>query len=231
MLDHQILRNAYQNFILNVYGKQISIPYRINLPPIKYSVDNKHRRGKSSPRQITKQLKIDAEEQGFNLQKATPKQVRQFMIKNKLGLDCSGFAYQMINKVLKQLHKGTLVQAGLPRVTRTNVEILTSNQFSVPVSSTEDIEPGDLIKLASSQKIPHVVIVIKKTPSEIVYAHSSDSTTESGVHLGKIIITNPKWGIEKQTWEEKTHNNQSYQSLYIPQYGDKVVRLKTLLNH
>lgn len=221
-LNAKIFREIYNQFLLPVSGHLVPIPYRINIPPAAHPA----RQGKSSPEVILKQLKEDASQQNFDLKKASVDEIRKFMEKNLLGLDCSGFAYRILDAVLTKYKQGRLQDLGFPHVGRTNVNLLTSDEFTASVIFSQEIQPGDLIKMQSRNSIPHVLIVIEKGEDLIIYAHSSQNTEVSGVHTGKIKIVNPNKSLEQQEWKEEFSNNSNYGLLYDPQAGDKVVRLK-----
>lgn len=195
----KILYQGYKQFILNVNGKKVPIPYRINIPPDEHP----RRQGKSSPEDILAQLKQDAKEQGFDLDSASVEEVKKFMEQNKLGIDCSGFAYRLLDFLTFETKGKHLTDFGLPNVGRTNVNILTSDEYSKPINSVILVQPGDLIKVDSSQKIPHCMVVLEKQPNEIIYVHSSRyPQTEDGVHTAKIEVIDPKKPLRVQKWQE-----------------------------
>lgn len=220
----KILKQAYEQFILKIGDKDVPMPHRINIPPEEHPA----RQGKSSPEVIFKQLKIDAEQQNFDLNKASVEEIKHFMKKNKLGIDCSGFAYRMLNHLVQQIKGEGLETFGFPHVGRTNVNTLTSEEFSIPIKTIRKIHPGDIIKTCSEETIPHCAIVIEKTDSEITYAHSSNKTKITGVHLGKITINDPYTGLKDQLFLEETYYNINYGDLFNSQAGDNIVRLKIL---
>lgn len=167
----QILEQAYSHFILNIEGKKVAIPYRINIPPIEHPA----RQGKSSPEVILKQLYEDAREQGFDLKKASVEsveEVRGFMRKNHLGLDCSGFVYRMLDFLVQEAKGKPLTKLGFDHVGRTNVTMLTDSDHSIKIDP-KDLQPGDIIKTNSLSKIPHILIVMARKDNLVTYAHSS----------------------------------------------------------
>lgn len=211
-----VLNNGFACFVLDVYGKAVPTPYRINIPADEHPV----RQGKSSPEVILAQLKKDAKDQEFNLKEASAVQIKGFMVKNRLGIDCSGFSYRMIDYLLKALNLPSLEKSGFPHVGRTNVALLTSSAHTTSIIQARLVRAGDLIKIGSQKKIPHCMIVLDKNDQEIIYAHSSSKTKVTGVHMDKIKLVNPDLDLEHQQWEEAL--------LYNPSSGDKVARLKIL---
>lgn len=198
-----ILYQGYKRFVLNVYGKQIHMPYRINIPPDPHP----KRQGKSSPQDILKQLKQDALQQGFDLKPASIEETRQFMINNKLGIDCSGFAYRMLDYLLLKLQGKRLKSFLGSHVGNTDVRKLTSAALANRVEI--EIKPGDLIKIDSALPIPHCMVILNIQDGQVTYAHSSKSA--QGVNL----VT--------KSLEEISQN-------WNTQAGDGIYRLKILEN-
>lgn len=211
----QILWDAYNQFLLPLGGKQVPTPYRRNETGSFQKVGPEFQ-GKSSPEVLTETTKKLAKEQNFDLNKASFEEIREFMRKNKLGIDCSGFAYRMLNYLAQEAKGKNLEAFGLPHVGRTNVAKLTSDESSTPVRNLQEARPGDLIKLDSSakDKILHTLIVIENDKNLITYAHSSSKTNPNGVHTGQIIDT--KFPEELNVF---TYNHKD---------GDGVRRLKFL---
>lgn len=210
-----ILKRAYNQFILNIEGKKVSIPYRINIPPMKHPA----RQGKSAPEVILKQLYEDAKQQGFDLKQASVEEIRDFMKQNNLGLDCSGFVYRMLDFFVQEIKGKPLTELGFEHVGRTNVAILTDDNHSIKVDP-KDIQPGDIIKTNSEGDIDHILIVIGKNKNQVTYAHSSRETIPQGVHKGKFEIL-PQGQIKFiEDLRNITYNNKA---------GDGPRRLKILV--
>lgn len=178
----QILQQAYEQFLLPLGGKKVPTPYRINIP---FQPDRK-KYGKSDPQTLTKDVQEFAKEQDFDLNKASIEEIRAFMEGSWLGIDCSGFTYHLLNHFLKKIGKGGMEDIGFPKASNTNVEILTSDQFSIPIT-IDQAQPGDLIKLNSDGDGLHTVIIINRQDNRITYAHSSNMTKIKGVHQDEIV--------------------------------------------
>lgn len=173
----QILKQAYNQFILNVEGKKVAIPYRINIPPIEHPA----RQGKSAPEVILNTLYEDAKEQNFDLKSASSEEIREFMKKNNLGLDCSGFVYRMLDFLVQEVKGKPLTELGFDHVGRTNVAVLADNNHTIKID-LENLQPGDIVKTNSVGDIDHVLIVIGRNKNKVTYAHSSRETNPQGVH-------------------------------------------------
>jgi len=183
----KILFSAYDKFMLPLGGKRVPTPYRRNETGSFQKIGSQFQ-GKSSPEILTETTKRLAKEQNFNLGKASVEEIREFMKKNKLGIDCSGFVYRMLNHLVEKLGLGNLEKAaGFPHVGRTNIAKMTSDGFSVPVTDLSKAQPGDIIRLNSEGDILHGVIILQNSGGIITYAHSSNETNPSGVHQDKTV--------------------------------------------
>jgi hypothetical protein len=216
MRDHsKILNEAYQKFLLPIGEKLIPTPYRENDRGGFQDADPEFQ-GKSSPEVLIRTTKKLAKKQNFNLEKASVDQIRDFMIKNKLGIDCSGFIYRVLNYLTQEIKGEALTSLGFEHVGRTNVRKLTSDEMSIPVSSFKDAQPGDLIHLRwrEDPKRLHAVIVLSNENGIITYAHSSEVTTPDGVHIATMKASLPE--------DLKAF-------LYNKKAGDGIRRLKILV--
>ncbi len=210
----KILWEAYDQFLLPLGGKRVPSPYRRNEVGSFQKIGPEFQ-GKSSPEVLTETTIKLAKEQNFDLDQASVEEIRDFMRKNKLGIDCSGFAYRMLNYLVQEAKGKNLEAFGLPHVGRTNVAKLASDEFSIPVSSFSEIQPGDFIKLNSTGDILHTVVILETKDSIITYAHSSGVTQTNGVHTDRIIN-----GQLPEDLESFSYNCDE---------GDGIRRLKALL--
>ncbi|MBI4037386.1 hypothetical protein HY385_03105 [Candidatus Daviesbacteria bacterium] len=188
MSNSQILWEAYDQFLLPLGGKKVPTPYRRNEVGSFQKLGPEFQ-GKSSPEVLTQTTKKLAKEQNFDLNKASMEEIREFMKQNKLGIDCSGFVYRMLNSLVQKVKGKSLEGFGFPHVGRTNVDRLTSDEFSIKIPDFDQIKPGDLVRLDSKalDGVPHCVIVLDHQDKIITYAHSTRQTNPNGVHMGQII--------------------------------------------
>lgn len=211
----KILFQAYDQFLLPLGGEKVPTPYRKN----EYGSYQKlapEFQGKSSPKTILEVTLKLAKEQHFDLEKSSIEEIREFMVSNKLGIDCSGFVYRMLDYSVQKLGMGNLIKAaGVEHVGRTNVAKLTSDEFSIPIAHFTNSQAGDIIRLNSSGDILHGVVVLDNQDGKIIYAHSSSSTNPPGVHKGEII----KGKLPQDLKVFSFH----------PESGDGVRRLKALI--
>lgn len=197
-----------QFFALEIIpGKKVRIPYWRNKFFKSRGRIQGSFGGKGTPAQIKQATLKKARQTRIDLNKMTPFQIRSFMRQKRIGLDCSGFAFQVLNFLKPGFYKGLKKARGISPnpIRRFNTKVLTSDQNSQPVKKTKNIKVGDLIPVSfSNGKIDHVLIVVETSGKEIIYAHSSKKTKITGSHLGRIKIIDPSLGLEKQQWLEKT---------------------------
>ncbi len=172
--------------------------------------------GKGTPKEIEIEIK--------KLLKIKPKitkysydSKRLALVEANLGIDCSGFAVNILNQFLKETINKTLFEL-IPRNTlslhhqlsfylrpRTNLSAhkLTSPPISLPIG-IDQTKPGDLIKVGKG----HVAVVTQvllenKKLKKIEYTHSTpDYGIKYGVRKGEILIADPNKPLEDQNWSE-----------------------------
>lgn len=220
----------FQYTHLPLGGKEIACPYWMN--KLKSGLLGPFG-GKGTPSQIVQAVEKAAAETGQDLKRMSEKEILNFMKRKKIGVDCSGFVFWMLNAldeekggdgILNDLPeaKGSFLPAG-----RANVKLLTSEKYTVPIKLSQ-VQVGDLVRMARGK---HVLIIFKvvRTTGKVValqYAHSSDKTLLSGVHLGEIKILDENQGLEKQQWQETTLKGENYCQYFFSQEGDGLRRLK-----
>ena len=209
----QILMEAYEQFLLSLGGKKVPTPYRENdLNALQKA--GPEFQGKSSPEVLIKTTQKLAREQDFNLNKASIEEIRAFMRKNKLGIDCSGFAYRLLNHLVQKSKGKPLTELGFEHIGRTNVRKLTSDEMSIPIDFKK-AQPGDLIRLTLKTDINvlHTVIILENSNSIITYAQSSEQTTPDGVHT--VQIKNGKLPKDLDSFEINKKNGDGFRRLKI----------------
>jgi len=243
------IANEYLNF--QVKGKKVNIPYCIVKPPNeKYEQYHMGRTdkylnyaGKGTPEQIKKSLLIAAKKRNFDLDKASAERIAEFMEKEGIGIDCSGYVYNILNAYLKKakgvfLGQNILRYPGLlgkierfllqkNRVRRVSGTTLTSNLNTIKIYKVKDILPGDMLRLTHTHwSGKHPALILNLTKDEILYTHCSEYSQKQGPHLAKIKILDPEKGLEFQDWLELTQRNENYgKYAFDPKRGDSVRRL------
>lgn len=223
----------YQYSYLPLGGKEIVCPYWMNkLSKGIFGLGG----GKGKPEEIVETTKIEAEKQKIDLKSLTESEIVNFMKKNRIGVDCSGFAFWMLDALDKEkggngitddipFCRGKIIKA------RANVKMLTDDSVSYSVEKTGEIKPGDMIRFRNGNHMAIVLSLICKKDNqieEILYTHSTSEVYSqvSGVHSAKILVVNPYLGLKQQKWLEKTSGGSTYAQHLWPDKGDGVKRLK-----
>jgi len=220
----------YKYTHLTLGGKKIRCPYWVN--KIKKGLVGPLG-GKGTPEQIVDVAEYQANKDGFDFQAASEEEIINFLLKKKIGVDCSGFAFWMLNAL--DLAKGgdgiandITGSKGRFISARANVAMLTDEKVSIPVELKE-ARVGDMIQLRGRK---HVAIITKifKDGEEIraiEYCHSSCLTEINGVHSSEVKIINPQGSLKDQLWKEKTKDGENYGTVsFLEQLGDGLRRLK-----
>lgn len=261
ILDEPILTKATKEYTeFEVAGKRVQIPYHI-------ARDQQAREqkwklwkfsSKGTPEQIHQELEKTASKVGFDLKEATALEINKFMTDYKIGIDCSGFVYHVLDPLVKaktgrgigswvSRFKGFVGAIekfilSYERVRRIGTKDLARDLNSVPVMKIENIIPGDLIWHAAKhldenkRRRRHVIVVtsleVDDTSRElrrINYAHSARETFPSGPHFGTLDVINPHDWLDKQKWEETMTNGANYgEDFFGPSYRSGVRRLRCL---
>jgi len=212
------------------FGKnKINTPYWIN--NIKKGIRGPFS-GKGLPGQIVRAAKDRAKKQNKVLSRLNEHEVLEFLKQNRIGVDCSGFAYNLLNRMDKEKGGNGIADDIFAQKVfnnwnpawRAGANILTGNKVSKSVA-LEDVALGDMIRLDNGR---HVAVIVGKTNDKITYAHSSRALSrKKGVHLGTIHITDAKKGLLEQRWDERSANGRSLAKNFLNvKNGDGLKRFK-----
>ncbi len=170
--------------------------------------------GKGTPAEIRRVTLAKLRQQGLDWQKMPALEIRRFMQQKRIGLDCSGFAFQILDFLHPGFWQGLQWAPGFSRNPRRrfNTWALTNEKNSIFVEPLpENIREGDIIpaQIESEKRIDHVLVVVGQQAQKIAYAHSSSTTKITGPHLGFIEIVKPGQPLWQQRWPEKLKTGQS----------------------
>ena len=177
----KFLINHYFNLKIN--GKTVKTPYHINVKHVRAELRSLV--GKGSPEEIESELNIFAKLRNFNLQKASKEEIREFMQKEGIGIDCSGLVSHILNAWLKAERKGSLasnitfpklplfkkIAIFIRPIENINANLLTNKENTIPVE-LKDVQIGDLIRLKGLKRGDHIAIVIGVKEKELSYPPS-----------------------------------------------------------
>lgn len=196
--------------------------------------------GKGTPDDIVEETIIEALKQKINLNDLTDEQIKKFLVKNNLGVDCSALVYHIIKEELKNKKSNNIVNSIIfpnihnpirslitrfRHVENTSVDVWAHPKNSQKINLNKT-KPGDLIIMSETgldKKMNHVLLVYKidftdNQLKKIYYVHSFHWTTDGqydhGVRKGTIEITDPEEDLLKQKWIEKekeNDDNETYQ--------------------
>lgn len=238
--------DEYVNF--RVTEKTIKIPYILGFGRWQFWNTS----GKGSPEMIRKALLNEATFHDVDLEKADIFEIYDFMRAHRIGIDCSGLAYHVLDAYIKErlskplsaflvrypgiLGKIERTLLSYKRFRRISAKTLTSPLNTTEIYAVKNMQIADLVRI--SRERDHVLVISRITHDEsdtitqIEYVHSSSVNTQMrGPHYGIIQVQDQEKGLEAQIWLEKTKANDDYgKQFYRPDLGDSVRRLKILGN-
>lgn len=230
--DKEILSKIYrfinQYIQMDVEGLVVNCPYLANKIKDGQVVMRGYLNGKGKAEEIHQELVKRIKERKDKNTKLTPLYIQKFAKRERIGIDCSGFAYRVLGELVRLKYKNSLVSdisdVFKKGINRTNADILTSEDYCIKIKKISSIQLGDLIRMMRGK---HVVVVLEIKNSQIIYVHSSHLTKVQGVHLGIIKIKDFTKSLEHQYWLEKTRRGSNFGKKYFhEEKGDGVYRLK-----
>jgi hypothetical protein len=157
-------------------------------------------------------------------------QVRKFLIDNDLGVDCSGFAAQVLRAHFKEAKNidifsrahswpvGSWVRQFITKLRpaeNLSVRVFANDKFSELISDGRKpfdyskLKPGDIfimLETGPQNKRNHILIVTGVDAGKISYVHARAWSIEGkyghGVSRGEIEVLVPERALLDQTWEE-----------------------------
>lgn len=195
--------------------------------------------GKGSPKEIFDEIKELSFIQKVDTKSLDSSGLKKFMVDNNIGIDCSGFAYFILNEESISRGKGTIDKhlhflrgnnifsrliAKFKPVTNTDVLTLADNKNS-KVISNKDAKVGDMITMVGGTEggeRNHILIINQieyqnSIPMTLHYIHAvswpTDGEYNHGIHRGKIEITDVNKNILEQRWielEKEGEENYTY---------------------
>jgi len=184
--------------------------------------------GKGSPKEIHDELKDIALINKIDLNNLDSASTKKLLVDNNIGIECSGFAYHVLNEESMVRGKGALdrhlkfplskgifgkLRSKFRPIINTNVKTLAHEDNSKYVLNKE-IEVGDIITMTDGPEggeRDHVLVIYQIEyqnfiPVVLHYAHSvawpTDGEYGHGLHKGVIEITDINKGITEQRWIE-----------------------------
>lgn len=175
--------------------------------------------------------------------------VRQFLVDNNLGIDCSGFVTNVLQKHFYETKKidpakklfvapkKNLLRWLISRlrpVEQISVSVYANNTNTMILNDLRMIQPADLIimlKTGPNKNHNHILLVTETEGNKIKYAHarawSGEGKYGHGVSEGVITVINPNQGLLEQIWEEKDMANQNNET-YLEAKQAEILTIKRL---
>jgi len=208
--------------------------------------------GKGFPEEISDEAKLISLREKVDLKNLSKEETTKFLVEHGLGIDCSGFAFWILNEELKAQGKGGLVKniriasnrnilrkliARFRPAENTGVRTLSDNENSQRVEIT-DARPADIIIMLRDDedgKYNDHILIVKEThldnqgkAQSIEYIHSidwpSDGKYNTGIACGRIDING---NLMNSTWSERnTDPTRNY--TYIKAQNAKVLEIRRL---
>lgn len=181
--------------------------------------------GKGTPEDIAEEAEICALKKRININSLSTDRLKEFLISEDLGVDCSGFAFHVLSAALSErrgknlaskIHSnrkgffGKLI-ARLRPAENAGVATFSNEKNSVTIN-VSDAKAGDFVSIIGTgpeKTYNHILVItsIEKTETgnRLSYAHSyawpSDGRFDHGVREGDIIVHGND--LLGGTWKEK----------------------------
>ena len=189
--------SEYTNF--SMYGKSLQIPYQLG--------------GKKTPKEISNVLAASFSTGASQADMQARLNKTDNAGKKDLGVDCSGFAYYVLNEASGGAVKNLFNVSYANGVSAAN---LTSTKYGYKLSRAMDITAGCLM---NSDNGGHVLVIYSVTKgsdglvNRIDYAHSNGS---KGPHKGYITVGDPGADLtsSKQTWHDSAYTDAQAKKYY-----------------
>lgn len=212
--------------------------------------------GKGTPEDIADETTLIAIREKQDLKKMNDSALQEFLVYHKLGIDCSGLYYHVLDSELQARNLGGIRKyLKFPYIKNPLRKLLTifrpvehagvrtlSHEKNTTEVSLKEIAPGDMITMIGTgikHNFNHILLVHQidcdgQQPKLIHYTHSfawsSDGQYGHGVKQGEIEITNLNKNILDQIWIEKYKTgaeNETYRHAQLAQEV-KIKRLQIL---
>ena len=241
---HSAAQQVIEGYLnLNLGGKQVVAPYFMNEPGRK---GRRVRVGKGTAQALERETVRLAKKYKFDLEAASPEQIRQFMIRHQLGIDCSGLVAWILHELTRQStgrllwndikFTGHPVRVSLMRrlrpVENISARLLTGEHNAVTVNDLREVRPGDIIRSLNGN---HVLLITevgykKDQPAYFKYINSTEyGGVKYGVRYGRINIAYPDKHILEQEWVDGENGvNWVFKAAKDFPEDTRIVRLKIL---
>jgi hypothetical protein len=226
--------DQYQNF--KIGNATCSVPYYNNRTnalrgALKVEI------GKGSPKDIFDEVQQLCLKNKIDINSLKSEELKTILVDNNIGLDCSAFAYYVLNEESSSIGKGNIdkhlsfpyskgllgkIKCKIRPIENNDVKTFAHNENS-KIIEIKDIKPGDIITMIGGpdqNDRDHILIINRIEyqnflPSIIHYCHAVSWPTDGkyghGIHTGTIGIVNTEKSLIDQIWiENDKQNNENY---------------------
>jgi hypothetical protein len=184
--------------------------------------------GKGTPEEIAQESLIYEKLRGVNFTTMSEEQIREFLTKRRIGIDCSGFVTHVLDVWLRSNNKKHLwsylkfprqsiyrwLARNLRPVENISAGLLTGDLNTIQIKDLNNIKVGDLIRARLPKRAKsldernHVMLIYKTKKKDgkvksLKYVHSTRGyDKEHGVRKGEVEITDSKANLCKQKWSD-----------------------------
>lgn len=245
--------NQYLNLPLN--GKKFPCPYYINIKKLRQRMGLRVLIGKGTPEEIIRESLIYEKLRGVDFNKMSIGEIREFMVKRHIGIDCSGFVVHILDSWLMSIGKKHLwhylrfpkqsiyrrIARFLRPVENISANTLTNDQNTIQIKNLNNIQCGDLIRSCmkkrskSLENFYHVMLISETNKSDgkiklFKYIHATRQyEKEHGVREGEVLVSDPKQSLYKQKWTDTLEGkNWTYNDVCSNPDYSQVRRLKNV---
>ncbi len=189
--------------------------------------------GKGSSKEILEEVENITALEKIDATKLDGVTLKRLLVDNNIGIDCSGFAYYILNAESEARGKGSLdkhltfpFSPGLLGAFRAkfrpiqNAGVVTfAHEDNSQKVEIKDAQPGDIITMTGGEAGREHIVVIHKIeyenfiPKVLHYTHSiawpTDGEYDHGVRQGRIEMLDAHKPITEQKWIEKSEDGDS----------------------
>ncbi|MFA6518536.1 MAG: hypothetical protein WCV93_02665 [Candidatus Shapirobacteria bacterium] len=228
-------RTKLEKLLTEEVNHYLGIPYAKNYWKNNLLIKEAILGGKGTWPEIDYATTCAGEKYQVDITSLSPKELYNFQKKHKIGIDCSGLVYHLLDFIDKNIGaNGILFKVvsvnpnhGKYGVRSLSADSLTNSINSYPITNYSHVQLGDLIRHHQGK---HTLLITGQKNNRLNYVHSSLTTLVSGVHTGYIKIIDPQKPLFYQDWTDVTKNHQKYQELSDSKAGDGIYRLNCWKN-
>ncbi len=151
-------------------------------------------RGKGTPEQLEQAAEQLSEKVGLHLQKSKYG-IIEFMKLFGIGIDCSGFVYNVFKHALKQTEQfekfNNSLQWKSEKHNVDNAGVFVFREPATNIVEPEKVQPLDLVIIKKGNKHTHICLILEKEGT-LKLAQSSIATKPAGVTVTDLEIKNNK---------------------------------------